>query len=108
MSTTYVNVGTVSVLTEMKGLHGIIHLCGAENHILVRGKSGKLMLKILNEPCLHVSAILLCFFSRNQLRELPPCIGRLSNLVSLHVENNKLTQLCPEVVDCRKLEELVS
>lgn len=55
---------------------------------------------------LHVS--ILCFSSRNQLQELPSCIGRLSSLVSLHAEHNKLTQLCIEVVDCRKLEELVS
>ena len=55
---------------------------------------------------LHVSV--LCFSSRNQLQELPSCIGRLSSLVSLHAEHNKLTQLCIEVVDCRKLEELVS
>ena len=28
MSTTYVNVGTVYVLTEMEGLQGIIHISG--------------------------------------------------------------------------------
>ena len=49
MSTTYVNVGSVSVLTEMEGLQGIIHLSGKP--YFGQGMSGNFMLKILNEPC---------------------------------------------------------
>ena len=45
MSTTCVNVGRVSVLTEIEGLHGIIHLSGVENHMFVRGMSGSVVLK---------------------------------------------------------------
>ena len=67
--------------------------------------SGRLTIFVCFEDRL---SIFMWFCSRNQLQELPDCIGRLCNLVSLHAEHNKLTQLCPEVVDCRKLEELVS
>ena len=47
MTTTYVNVGRVSVLTEMEGLQGI-HLSG--KFYFGQGKSGNFMFKILNEP----------------------------------------------------------
>ena len=50
MSTTYVSVGTVSVLTQMEGLKGIIRLSGKP--CFGQGMSGNFMLKILNEPCL--------------------------------------------------------
>lgn len=77
------------------------------NDVSVIYSAGKLM-KLMKTIMLGLHVSVLCFSSRNQLQELPSCIGRLSSLVSLHAEHNKLTQLCIEVVDCRKLEELVS
>lgn len=77
------------------------------NDVNVLYSASKLM-KLMKTIMLGLYVSVLCFSSRNQLQELPSCIGRLSSLVSLHAEHNKLTQLCIEVVDCRKLEELVS
>lgn len=77
------------------------------NDVNVLYSASKLM-KLMKTIMLGLYVNVLCFSSRNQLQELPSCIGRLSSLVSLHAEHNKLTQLCIEVVDCRKLEELVS
>ena len=47
------------------------------------------------------------YFSRNRLTELPSCVGKVKNLKSLHIEYNKISQLCEEMGELIHLEDLV-
>ncbi len=51
--------------------------------------------------------IILIDISENKLRQLPPEIGRFTNLEHLYLANNQLTSLPPEIGQLKKLKTLV-
>ena len=53
---------TKSVSVPRKIMEGLQGIC-LENHILIRGKSGNFMLKILNEPCCATKTYVLLFLT---------------------------------------------